>query len=42
MLPALRGSQALGRARDASIGVAIRDTGSFMDPRSRKDWWQGR
>ncbi len=26
-----------------SIGselVSIRDTGSFMDPRSRKDWWQ--
>ena len=22
--------------------VAIRDTGTFMDPRSRKDWWQGR
>ena len=21
---------------------ALRDTGAFMDPRSRKDWWQGR
>lgn len=42
MLPALRSGQALGRARDTAIGVAIRDAGSFMDPRSRKDWWQGR
>jgi len=41
-LPALRGGQAFGRARGAEIGVAIRDTGSFMDPRSAKDWWQGR
>jgi hypothetical protein len=41
-LPALRGSQAFGRARGQAIGVAIRDTGTFMDPRSRKDWWQGR
>jgi hypothetical protein len=41
-LPALRGSQPLGRARGGEIGVAIRDTGSFMDPRSRKDWWQGK
>lgn len=41
-LPALRAGQPLGRARSASIGVAIRDNGSFLDPRSRKDWWQGR
>ncbi|NOZ26894.1 MAG: hypothetical protein GXP39_02440 [Chloroflexi bacterium] len=39
-LPALRAGQALGRARGAEIGVAIRDSGTFMDPRSRKDWWQ--
>jgi len=39
-LPALRGGQPFGRARGNEIGVAIRDTGSFMDPRSRKDWWQ--
>jgi hypothetical protein len=38
-LPALRGGQPFGRARGAEIGVAIRDTGTFMDPRSRKDWW---
>lgn len=41
-LPALFAGQGIGRALTAEIGVAIRDTGSFMDPRSRKDWWQGR
>lgn len=41
-LPALQGFQPLGRARGTTIGVAVRDTGQFMDPRSRKDWWQGR
>ena len=41
-LPALRSGQAVGRAQGAAIGVAIRDSGSFLDPRSRKDWWQGR
>lgn len=39
-LPALRRGQAFGRARGTELGVAIRDVGSFMDPRSRKDWWQ--
>jgi hypothetical protein len=41
-LPALRPGQAFGRARGAEIGVVIRDNGSFMDPRSRNDWWRGR
>jgi len=41
-LPALRAGQAFGRARSDEIGVVIRDRGAFMDPRSRKDWWQGR
>jgi len=41
-LPALRPGQAFGRAQGGQIGVAIRDNGTFMDPRSRKDWWQGR
>ena len=40
-LPALRGGQPLGRATGAEIVAAIRDKGSFMDPRSRKDWWSG-
>lgn len=41
-LPALRAGQALGRARSGEIKVAIRDSGTFLDPRSRKDWWRGR
>ncbi len=41
-LPALRAGQAFGRARDTEIRAAIRDTGRFMDPRVRKDWWAGR
>lgn len=39
-LPALQNGQALGTAAGGSIAVAIRDTGSFMDPRTLKDWWQ--
>ena len=38
-LPALRPGQPLGRAAGAEIDVAVRDKGTFMDPRSRKDWW---
>jgi hypothetical protein len=41
-LPALRGHQAFARALGAEIKVAVRDTGHFLDPRSRNDWWQGR
>ena len=41
-LPALRAKQPFGRARGAEIQIAIRDTGRFMDPRVRKDWWRGR
>lgn len=41
-LPALFAGQGVGTAKADWIGVAIRDTGQFMDPRSRKDWWQGR
>ena len=41
-LPALRAGQAFGRAIGFEIQVAIRDTGRFMDPRVRKDWWRGR
>ncbi len=40
-LPALRGGEKLGTALSNEIKVAIRDTGMFMDPRSRKDWWKG-
>ena len=40
-LPALRNDEPLGLAASTSIRIAIRDTGRFMDPRSRKDWWVG-
>jgi hypothetical protein len=39
-LPALPGGQAFGRALGSEIKVSIRDAGNFLDPRSRKDWWQ--
>lgn len=39
-LPALENGQTLGTALASEIRVAIRDRGNFMDPRSRKDWWQ--
>jgi hypothetical protein len=41
-LPALYARQHIGRAITTELGIAIRDTGEFMDPRSRKDWWQGK
>lgn len=41
-LPALRPGQPIGYMPTTELGVAIRDRGAFMDPRSRKDWWQGR
>ncbi len=41
-LPAVRGGDPLGRTWGTEIRVAIRDTGTAMDPRSCKDWWQGR
>lgn len=41
-LPALFGRQRIGTALGGAVGFAIRDTGRFMDPRSRKDWWRGR
>lgn len=40
-LPALRPGQAFGRARGTEVIAAIRDSGAFMDPRSRGDWWLG-
>ena len=39
-LPALRNNQAIGTALEGELRVAVRDAGSFMDPRSQKDWWR--
>jgi hypothetical protein len=41
-LPTLRNEDSIGVAASDVIQVAVRDTGSFMDPRSGKDWWQDR
>lgn len=39
-LPALRARQPFGAAASNQVRVVIRDTGDFMEPRSRKDWWR--
>lgn len=39
-LPALWAGEKIGEASGGEVLVAIRDTGSFMDPRWRFDWWQ--
>ncbi len=39
-LPALHSMEQVGVAAGPAVKAAVRDTGSFMDPRSRKDWWQ--
>ncbi|MGZ5969850.1 MAG: hypothetical protein ACXWP4_19390, partial [Polyangiales bacterium] len=39
-LPALAAGQLFAKARGASVRIVIRDTGSFMDPRVKKDWYQ--
>jgi hypothetical protein len=39
-LPALRAGQAFAHTRATPLALAIRDNGSFMEARSRKDWWR--
>lgn len=38
-LPTLRGGQIFGIASNNEVKIAMRDTGTFMDIRSKKDWW---
>ncbi len=38
-LPAITNRQPLGTATGGEVLVAIRDCGTFLDPRSQKDWW---
>jgi hypothetical protein len=38
-LPTLKACQEVGRSKGTDVLTAIRDTGSFMDPRSKRDWW---
>ena len=40
-LPALKNGDLVGYAIAPTVKVAVRDTGMFMDPRTRKDWWRG-
>ncbi len=40
-LPAVHSQEQVGSGADAPAKIAVRDSGSFMDPRSRKDWWRG-
>lgn len=40
-LPGLQHNQIFGAALDTEVRLAIRDRGTFLDPRSRKDWWRG-
>ncbi|MCC6168248.1 MAG: hypothetical protein IT329_13560 [Caldilineaceae bacterium] len=40
-LPGLHNGDPVGTARYSQVLVAVRDRGSFTDPRSRKDWWRG-
>ncbi len=39
-LPALAAGQILGFADAGAFSIAVRDRGAFLDPRSRKDWWE--
>lgn len=39
-LPALLAGEQIGQAIGGEIRIAIRDTGSFLDPRWQGDWWQ--
>ena len=39
-LPAVSDGSAVGAALGSEVGVVVRDSGSFLDPRSRQDWWQ--
>jgi hypothetical protein len=39
-LPAVGNGQPLASAAGSQILVGIQDSGTWMDPRSRKDWWQ--
>jgi hypothetical protein len=40
ILPALRARHPLGHARGEVMGLAIRDSGNWMDPRHCADWWR--
>ena len=39
-LPVLQNDQSVGTSKQNFVTIAVRDSGPFLDPRSRKDWWQ--
>jgi hypothetical protein len=39
-LPGVTNLSAIGTARSDKVDVIVRDSGSFLDPRSWQDWWQ--
>ena len=39
-LPAVFDGSVVGAAQGGEVDVVVRDSGSFLDPRSRQDWWQ--
>jgi hypothetical protein len=39
-LPAVANLSVIGTALGGEVDVIVRDSGSFLDPRSRQDWWQ--
>jgi hypothetical protein len=39
-LPAVFSGSVVGTAQGGEVDVVVRDSGSFLDPRSRQDWWQ--
>lgn len=39
-MPVLKDGQKIGTAKTNEVKIAIRDSGTFHDPRSRLDWWK--
>jgi len=39
-LPGVRNDSIIGTALGSEVRVSVRDSGSFLDPRSWQDWWQ--
>ncbi len=40
LLPGVQNDSVVGTASGREVDVVVRDSGSFLDPRSWQDWWQ--
>ncbi|OGG17818.1 hypothetical protein A2721_02235 [Candidatus Gottesmanbacteria bacterium RIFCSPHIGHO2_01_FULL_47_48] len=40
-LPAVYGNQPIGKALGSEVILSIRDSGDFLDPRWKQEWWAG-